>query len=161
MLRWSAEARNGGLAQLDVYGKSQGLPTDTIYGIVGDQNGSLWLSSNRGLTLFEPASGTSRQFDSRNGLRDSEFHQGARLRSRSGRLLFGGPTGLVGFFPGELPINTRPPNVVITARSRQEELASAATGEPPPLIEVSYLDRFLAFDFVGLDFMSPDKNQYR
>jgi diguanylate cyclase (GGDEF)-like protein len=161
LLRWAAQARNGSLAEVDVFGKSQGLPTDTIYGIVGDQNGALWISSNRGLTLFDPVSGTSRQFDNRNGLRDSEFHQGARLRSRSGRLLFGGATGLVGFFPGELPINDRPPGVVITARSRDAELASVATGDAAPLIEVSYLDRYLAFDFVGLDFMSPDKNQYR
>lgn len=161
LLRWPLQARTEGLAEVEVFGKSQGLPTDTIYGIVGDQNSALWISSNRGLTLFDPVSGTSRQFDNRNGLRNSEFHQGARLRSRSGRLLFGGSTGLVGFFPGELPINDRPPGVVITARSREQELASVATGEPTPLIEVSYLDRFLAFDFVGLDFMSPDKNQYR
>ena len=124
---------------------------------IADQHGALWISSNRGLTRFDPDSGKTRQFDNRNGLRDSEFHQGARLRSRSGRLLFGGATGLVGFFPGELPINDHPPGVVITASSRQEKLASVASGEQPPLIEVSYLDRFLAFDFVGLDFMSPTR----
>jgi diguanylate cyclase (GGDEF)-like protein len=161
LMRWTQADRAAGRTVLDVYGKAQGLPTDTIFGLLEGQAGALWFSSNRGLTRFDPRSGGVRQFDVRNGLRDSEFNQGARLRSRSGRMLFGGTTGLVGFFPGELPFNGRPPGLVLKASSRQADLASVALGEPPAQIEIGNADRFIAFDFVALDFTSPDKNQYR
>ena len=141
--------------------KAEGLPTDTIYGVLQGQDEELWLSSNKGLIRFDPRNGSVRQFDSRNGLREDEFNAGARLRSRGGRLLFGGPSGLVSFYPGELPINQVVPGVVLSARSRENELATTSSGEETPSIEISYIDRFIAFDFVGLDFMSPDKNQYR
>jgi diguanylate cyclase (GGDEF)-like protein len=161
LLRWDRTHRNRGTARVRVFGKAEGLPTDTIFGLLPGERGVLWISSNRGLTRFDPQTGGVRQFDSRNGLRDSEFNQGARLRSRSGRLLFGGTTGLVGFFPGDLPFNDRAPDLVVTASSRDARLVSAAPGQAVPPLEIGYLDRFLAFDFAALDFTSPDKNQYR
>ncbi len=158
--RWNANDRLEGKALVDVFGKAEGLPSDTVYGVLEEGIGALWLSSNRGLTRFDLKGGI-RQFDNRNGLRDREFMQGSRLRSASGKLMFGGISGLVTFYPGDLPVNTVPPRVVVQARSRQERLAASASGDPSPQISVDYLDRFLAFDFVALDFTSPDKNQYR
>ena len=150
-----------GTLEVVAYSKANGLPTDTIYGVLHGQDGDFWLSSNRGLIRIDAQDGTVRQFDSNNGLREDEFNVGARHRSRDGRLLFGSTGGLVAFFPGELPFNSVEPGVVLTARSRSEALAVTSSGEALPEIEITYVDRFLSFDFVGLDFMSPDKNQYR
>ena len=161
LVKWTDLDDPTGSGVATVYSKADGLPTDTIYGVLQGQSGEIWLSSNRGLIRFDPNTGSVRQFDSRTGLRESEFHSGARLRSRSGRLLFGGPAGLVGFYPGELPVNARPPGIVLKASSRQEQLMSVSAGESPAELEINYLDRFLAFDFVALDFMSSEKNQYR
>jgi diguanylate cyclase (GGDEF)-like protein len=150
-----------GVVEASALSKANGLPTDTIYGVLHGQDDDLWLSSNRGLIRIDARNRTVRQFDRNNGLREDEFNVGARLRSRDGRLLFGSAGGLVAFFPGELPVNSIEPGVVLVARSRSEELAVTSSGEALPEIDITYIDRFLSFDFVGLDFMSPDKNQYR
>ncbi len=150
-----------GLINAKAFTKAEGLPTDTIYGVLQGQDAELWLSSNKGLTRLDPREGSVRQFDSRNGLREDEFNAGARLRSRGGRLLFGGPGGLVAFYPGELPVNQVEPGIVLSARSRENELVTTSSDEDANGVEISYIDKFIAFDFVGLDFMSPDKNQYR
>ncbi|MCZ6616915.1 MAG: diguanylate cyclase, partial [Gammaproteobacteria bacterium] len=158
--RWNADERNQDRARVDVFRKSDGLPSSTVTGVLEEGSGALWLSSDRGLTRFD-VKGRIRQFDLKNGLMDREFNQGSRLRSRSGKLMFGGISGVVSFYPGDLPVNERPPQIVVEARSRQEHLISTVSGDPVPEIEVGYPDRFLSFDFVALDFISPDKNQYR
>ena len=102
-----------------------------------------------------------RRFDSKNGLKTNEFNQGAQLKSRSGQLYFGSTAGLIGFFPGELPQNTRPPDLAVTASSRRGPITRTFSGDATPKLSVAYLDAFIAFEFVGLDFTSPDKNRYR
>ncbi len=143
-----------------LYGKAQGLPTNTIYGVVQGQDKELWLSSNRGLIRLDTETGSVRQFDSQNGLREDEFNAGARLRSISGKLMFGSTLGVVGFHPGELPVNAHAPTVVYTARSREKMLTTGSSVEAAAAAELGYADRNLTVDFVALDFVSPDKHQY-
>ncbi|MFT4799067.1 MAG: diguanylate cyclase (GGDEF)-like protein [Candidatus Azotimanducaceae bacterium] len=160
LFRWSVENRQAGVQQFEQYTSAQGLSSE-IYSITGGSAGELWLSSNRGLFEFFPDSLEVRKFDRNNGLRTNEFIQGARLRSRSGRLLFGSNSGLVGFFPGDLPKNSHPPRISLEANSRTVTLARTWVGDEPPLVQLDYFDAFIAFDFVALDYVSPDKNEYR
>ena len=160
LLKWSSDDRQAGVNRFQQYASAQGLAS-AIYGITGSSTGELWLSSNRGLFEFNPDSLEVRKFDRNNGLRTNEFNQGARFRSRSGRLLFGSNMGLVGFFPADLPKNDRPPLISVEANSRTETIARSWTGSQAPIAQLNYFDAFIAFEFVALDYMSPDKNEYR
>lgn len=160
LIRWDLEQRQAGKEVLRRYGQSEGLPSN-VYGLVESSTGDLWLSSNRGLSRFDTLNETVRHFDRHNGLRGSEFTQGAHLRSRSGRLLFGGNKGIVGFYPGELPHNDRPPQLSVAAISRDKLLARTSSEQSVERVQLGHLDPFIAFDFVALDFVSPDKNRYR
>lgn len=159
LLQWTPGARQAGGVRFRQLGAVQGLASE-IYGII-ENRPYLWLSSNRGLFQYNTVTGEVRRFDNNNGLRNNEFNQGAALRSRTGQYFFGTTAGLVGFFPGELPENTRAPMVSLTASSRTEPLARTGTGQAIPHIDLDYFDAFISFDFVALDFMSPDKNLYR
>lgn len=160
LFKWSLQNRLAGRKQFEQYGSAQGLASE-IYSIIGGSAGELWLSSNRGLFEFFPETAEVRKFDRNNGLRANEFNQGARVRSRSGRLFFGSSMGVVGFFPGDLPKNDRPPLISVEANSRTGTIARSWVGSETPLVELDYFDAFVAFDFVALDYMSPDKNEYR
>ena len=167
LLRWSAADRAAGVTHFEQFGSADGLASE-IYGVVEGATGELWLSSSRGLFRFDPQQSNVRKFDRSNGLRNNEFNHGARLRTRSGRVLFGGTNGLLGFYPNELPHNARPPPVDLLARSRTAILARSRTAiraragaDEASGIELGYLDPFVSFEFVALDFMSPDKNGYR
>tara|TARA_R110002073_G_scaffold4833_10_gene30827 strand:+ start:2264 stop:5659 length:3396 start_codon:yes stop_codon:yes gene_type:complete len=160
LFRWAADKRQAGIKQFEQYGSAQGLASE-IYSIIGSSTGELWLSSNRGLFEFHPKTLDVRKFDRNNGLRTNEFNQGARIRSRTGRLLFGSNLGLVGFFPGDLPKNGKPPLISVEANSRTDTIARSWVGNLPPLVRLDYFDAFVAFEFVALDYMSPDKNEYR
>ena len=160
LFRWTPEDRQAGVAKFTQYASAQGLASD-IYAISSGSADRLWLSSNRGLFEFDIDSVEVRKFDRYTGLLGNEFNQGARLRSRTGQLLFGSNQGLVGFFPGDLPSNERVPVVAIEANSRTGSLARTWTGGDVPTIELAYFDAFIAFSFIALDFVSPDKNEYR
>ncbi|MBC6992379.1 two-component regulator propeller domain-containing protein, partial [Hymenobacter sp. BT491] len=112
----------GGLCRLDnvarglftVYREAQGLPEDVVFGILEDEQHQLWLSSNKGLVRFTPATGEMHTFDSRDGLPQNEFNVGAYHHGRSGQLYFGGANGVVMFRSAAVRTNPTPPPVVFT-----------------------------------------------
>lgn len=76
------------------YTERDGLPNNTIHGIVPDDYGSLWISTNRGLALLDAKTGEIISFDTKDGLQDNEFSDGAYYRSpTSGLIWFGGIRG--------------------------------------------------------------------
>ena len=161
LYQWRSIDRARGIRRFLHFQKSDGLASDTVYGVLEGGPGLLWLSSSQGLTVVDTSSGKMRYFDQRNGLRGNEFNLGAHLRSRSGQLYFGSTDGLLGFHPADLPSNRFAPPISLTAVSRDKALARAAADDLVPRIELGYLDPFVAFEFVALDFTSPDKNKYR
>jgi ligand-binding sensor domain-containing protein/signal transduction histidine kinase len=141
------------------YIEKNGLPDDTVYGILVGSDGALWLSTNKGLSKFEPGGETFRNYDISDGLQGNQFNPGAFFQSRNGEMFFGGTQGLNAFFPEQVADNPIPPLLVITAFKKfnqtvQTDLASNET------IQLSYHDSFISFEFAALDYNAPEKNQY-
>jgi signal transduction histidine kinase/DNA-binding response OmpR family regulator len=145
-----------------------GLPNEVVYGILPDDSGKLWLSTNKGLSRFNPQSRTFRNFDVKDGLQSNEFNTGAYFRSESGELFFGGIQGLNYFFPEDITDNPNKPPVVLTGIKLGNRPISNKTD--PDLLSVSvtaveqitfsYLDDVITFEFAALDYSAPEKNQY-
>lgn len=83
------------------FSEKDGLPNTTIYGILEDAYGRLWLSTNRGLSVFHPEQKRFSNFDYRDGLQSNEFNTGSFARLPSGKLLFGGVNGVNLIDPSE------------------------------------------------------------
>lgn len=165
----------GGLQRLDrrtgIFDRwtvEDGLPNDVVYGILADDRGHLWLSTNRGLARFDPVSGEFRSYDAADGLQSDEFNSGAAFRSSSGELFFGGPYGLNYFRPDEIEDNPHVPPVVVTGfhrRNRPETVRDSGTVLTAAISEVdtvrlSHADDVVAFDYAALDYSAPAKNGY-
>jgi ligand-binding sensor domain-containing protein/signal transduction histidine kinase len=167
-----------GLARRDTGGtwhrftRSDGLPGDTVYGIVEDDHSHLWLSSTSGLfripteSLERRAHGDRRQldvevFDTDDGMKVSETTGGGHpssVRRRDGSLWFPTPRGVV---------------VVDATR------AGGATALPPPIVIEELLgdDHAYPFDagaprlppsvgsvrlrYSALTYLSPSKAEFR
>jgi signal transduction histidine kinase/streptogramin lyase len=136
-----------------------GLPDNSIYCILGDKDGNLWLSTNKGLSRFNPATHAIRNFDNGDGLQGNQFNPGACTQGQDGEMYFGGTNGLNSFYPAQVKDNPIPPPVVIT--SFQEFNKTVRTDLPSnETIQLSYRDNFISFDFSALDYNAPGKNQY-
>ena len=154
--------RNSDEYQFRRFTRKDGLLSDTVYGLERDGGGSLWLSSARGLTRFDPLTKAVRHFDRSSGLRDNEFNFGAHFQDRAGRLYFGGPQGMVEFDPDRLTKNAHRPPVVVKADIGGEIIAVGHSDDSAPVkATLDYRERRVTFRFAALDFASPSKNIYR
>ena len=143
------------------YSESDGLPNSTIYGIESDGSGHLWLSTNRGLARFQPATEQFLSLRESHGLQGDEFNFGAHYRSPSGELFFGGARGFNAFYPERLRFNRAAPKVALTAFLKFN--APAETGVAPERlqgIKLGYRDDVVTFRFAALDFAAPGENRY-
>lgn len=77
-------------------GREQGLLNDMIHGVLEDDNGLLWLGTNRGLIKYNPKNGASHDYYYTAGVQVGEFSDDAYYQCPyTGRLFFGGIDGLL------------------------------------------------------------------
>ncbi len=164
----------GGLNRFDTrdgsfthYLERDGLPNNMIYGILEDDDGRLWLSTNNGLSRFDTDTEGFRNFDEDDGLQSREFNSNAYFRSAAGQLIFGGINGVTAFSPRDLRPNQVPPSVLLTdfRLFNKSVIPGPASVLTRPLsetteIRMSHYQKTLTFGFVGLHYLNPEKNQY-
>lgn len=151
------------------YFRKDGLPNDYINGILEDEEGNLWLSTNRGISKFNPETETFRNYDVSDGLQSNEFNRAAYYQCRHGEMFFGSINGLSMFFPQALKNNPNLPQVVITDFKIFNKPVGLSTAGATPLnkvitetdeIRLSYKDNMFSFEFAALEYTEPEKNQY-
>ena len=59
----------------NLYNK-HGLPNNTVYSIVEDNNNNLWLGTRNGLSRFDPVTKTFTNYDYKDGLQGNIFAAG-------------------------------------------------------------------------------------
>ncbi len=168
----------GGLGRLDRSGggftrftAAQGLSSDAVYGILEDERGRLWVSTNRGLTEFDPREGTFHAWDARDGLQSDEFNGGAFYRSDRGEMFFGGIGGFNAFFPAEIAPRTDPAPVVLTElllANRPVPVGEPVRGRTilrrfvgyEEEVVLSHEDDVVSLEFAALHFSAPRKIRY-
>lgn len=115
----------GGLMKVDLnekgepkhiksYHKEQGLRDEAVYGILGDDDGKLWLSTDMGICCFEPKKEIFNFYDVNNGILSNNFRQAAFLKTKNGTILMGGVNGLTIFDPKQIKKNIFAPKILIS-----------------------------------------------
>ncbi|WP_080055324.1 ATP-binding protein [Spirosoma aerolatum] len=147
----------------------QGLPDNTVYSILPDRQGYLWLSTNRGLCRFHPRSQTTLSIGLSDGLPGEEFNRFHQLRLPDGRLAFGGVKGWVDFDPTQIKPDTARPQVVLTSLRINNQPVTQYGSQaniPQPLSILTQLvlrhdQNYLTVDFAALRYHQPDRVTYR
>jgi PAS domain S-box-containing protein len=139
------------------YREKHGLANNTVYGILEDKQGNLWLSTNQGLSKFNPKTGKFRNYKELDGLQCNEFNANAYHKNRRGELFFGGINGFNVFDPQQIKDNPYIPPIVLTDfKIFNQSLNISLTQE----ISLSYQQSFFSFEFAALNFLQPEMNEY-
>jgi diguanylate cyclase (GGDEF)-like protein len=159
--RWEPAQRDAHRGVFRRYTDRDGLPNNIVYGILSDGAGNLWLSTNEGLSKFNPKTETFRNYDTTHGLQSNEFNFGAYHRSSRGEMFFGGGNGFNAFYPDQIRDNQHVPPVVLTGflKFNQPVALDRPIWEASE-IELSYRDYVVSFEFAALDYTAPEQNQY-
>ena len=178
---WIA-TKGGGLNRLDKitgdffhFTTKDGLPDDVVYGILSDDDGNIWGSTNKGIFCLSAVKNKDsinfvfHNFTRANGLQDDEFNTGAYAKLPNGHLAFGGVKGLNIFNPKEILVPGFIPNVFITdiLINNQSIVPGDNTAvlkntiEQSKEITLTHLQDILTLEFSALDFTASAQNKYR
>jgi ligand-binding sensor domain-containing protein/signal transduction histidine kinase len=143
------------------YLESDGLPNGFVYGILEDNQGRLWLSTNFGISRFDPEAETFRNFDSSDGLQSNEFNPGAYAKGHQGEFYFGGINGLTVFDPSKITDNPYPPQVALISLTQDNQpIPTNSSVETVRQVTLQWPHNSLEFEFAALGYNQPSKNEY-
>lgn len=148
------------------------LPNSVINGILEDDNGNLWISTNKGLSKCNPSAEEVINFTVADGLQGTEFNYTSSVKTKTGRMYFGGIKGLNDFHPDQVELSSYNPNVEITdIRLFDRSLRSLENNKAALKLQQSFTSleeltlrhdqNVLSIEFASLDFTSPASNTYR
>ena len=159
---WRKEAQLIDSPLLFKVGNGRPDSPSTVYEIQFDDDGNAWCSTQDGLVKLDSRGNISATFNSTDGLQGSDFNFGAAFRDSRGRIYFGGSSGYNRFMPRDVRVNGNPPGLSLTkiGISRNSSIDYFDASELHNL-QLTHNDYFVQFNFSVLDFLDPEKNQYR
>ena len=145
-----------------------GLSGNTVFGIIEVSEEEIWLSTNNGLSKFNPKLKTFTNYNYSNGLENSEYNFNAYFKTQSGDLLFGGINGFTRFNPKSIQPNQFIPPVAFTDLRKNNQVIKV--GDETTLLDKSlneteeitfkYNEANFSLGFAALDYYSPENNHY-
>jgi signal transduction histidine kinase/ligand-binding sensor domain-containing protein/DNA-binding response OmpR family regulator len=99
------------------YYMGDGLPNNTVFGILQDSFGRLWISTGKGLACFIPESGKFRTYRLADGIQSDQFNDYSYCKTAGGEMYFGGINGITYFSPEQLGDNPFTPPPIISQLS--------------------------------------------
>ncbi|MBQ8046866.1 MAG: response regulator [Prevotella sp.] len=89
-------------------------PIRTVYQIVEDTKGLLWMSTNEGLVCYNPQTTSTHLYTTANGLLDNNFNYSSSLHASDGTIYMGSLSGFVAFSPESFGDVASMPTIVAT-----------------------------------------------
>lgn len=148
--------------------EEDGLPNNLIYSIIDDNNNNLWISTNNGLSKFNPETEEFHNYYKSDGLLCNQFYWSAIYKDKEGNIYVGSIKGLNSFNPNDIFENKHIPPIVISdillsnrsIHSLPEQENLLYKFNAGDILELPYYNYSYTFEFVALDFSNSEKNQY-
>ncbi|RRA98095.1 hybrid sensor histidine kinase/response regulator transcription factor [Larkinella rosea] len=159
---------NKNTLKADVFGLKDRLPDQTVYSLLRDPFGQLWLGTNKGLCRFDPVTKDVRVFQTRHGLPGDEFNRFHQLQLPGGRLAFGGTEGWTLFEPSKIKDDRYRPATALTGLKinnaplfpSKNSLLKKPINALNELV-LAHDQSTLTVSFAGLQFSQPQDLRYR
>ena len=164
---WSG-SYGGGLNFLDLqtgkfqhYTTKDGLSDNNVLSLLPDGKNNLWISTFKGLSVFNLDTRTFQNFTAYQGLLNPDFAAFAYGKSPYTQNLFfaSGIGGVDYFHPDSVLIHRPAPRVWFTGFKLFNEPVADFTPHTTRL-DLRYDQKVLTFDFAALDYSSPETVQY-
>ncbi|MDR2680061.1 MAG: response regulator, partial [Tannerella sp.] len=147
------------------YNEIEGLPNNTIHGILEDDRGYLWISTNDGLVRFDTENEKFRKYNHKSGLDVFEFSDGAYMKDETtGALFFGGINGFVTISPDEYTKKEFVPKVFFTGLKIYEKKQNLNdfihTKKGEKFLQLKYDQKFFSLSFIAPDYINGQNCRY-
>ena len=162
---------NSGNYSFTTYTDKNGLCNNVAYAIEEDLSGNLWVSTDNGLSKFNPKTEDFQNYYIKDGLLNDQFYWSASDTDDDGKIYFGGIAGLNYFTPKDIvpykenlkPVFTQisvfNTPVEINQKFHSNVILKKSLSETKE-IELSYKDAVFSIEFSALDYFLPEKINY-
>jgi signal transduction histidine kinase/ligand-binding sensor domain-containing protein len=147
--------------QYKIFTEKNGLANNVVYGMLKDNKGNLWLSTNYGISKFDTKTEQFKNYDRNDGLPTDEFNTGAFAMDKKRNFYFGGIEGLLIFSPDSISNSTYEPNIAVTNfKVFNKAIFQNKVYFDREEINLGYKENFFSFEIASLDLTSSPKNEY-
>ena len=131
----------------------------SIYNIVQDNQGTMWMGTNKGILRYNPANGSNAIFDSKYGLNSVITEINALCLTNSNLIFSGGSDGLNVFSPEDVHVKKYNPELLITSVKAYDAVIAEDIINFSRLV-VDFDKKFVSIEFTLTDYISPLKAKY-
>ncbi len=149
------------------YTIEDGLPNETLMGVLPGKNNDLWVSTGKGISHFQIENETFTNYDARDGLQGDQFQIAAAHLGWDGELFFGGSAGLTYFDPAQITPNPHLPVTVFTGfQLFNQSVLAGSDILPKPInktskITLNYDQSVFTLKFAALSYQISSKNTFQ
>lgn len=154
--------KGGGLNYFDRQKKTfrhfmedDGLCNNSVYCLVKDNNGKIWLGTSQGLSCFDPATKKFKNYFRADGLINNEYNRHSACKLPDGTIFMGGMNGIDFFHPDSLVLNNSKPSVQLTDFKIFNQ-----SNYPGKTAELTHDQNFISIEFAAMDFNNPAANKF-
>lgn len=145
-----------------------GLVNNSVFGILQDSLGYLWISTVNGISRIDPVSNHIENYNNSNGLLNSNFNESACLLTLKGEMIFGNTKGIAVISPGKVEKSNFIPPVVFTKFYLSNQVVDFKDKGSPIGRHIDYLEKIelnydqssFSLEYAALSYFDPRKNQY-
>jgi signal transduction histidine kinase/ligand-binding sensor domain-containing protein/DNA-binding response OmpR family regulator len=160
-----------------IFTTSDGLPDNMIFNILEDDHQKLWISTPDGLCSVALTQKDNRpgftvvHYDATNDLQNREFNDNAALKTRTGELFFGGPSGFNIINPDKIAKPVYHPKIIFTGlqilntyvqpgKEINGRILLKKALSKLETIELKYKENLFTIEFASLDFSHGSLGKY-
>lgn len=103
--------------EFNEFSETDGLSNNKIHAILPDSDGNLWMSTNKGISMFDTQRMLFNNYDWNRGVQSEEFHNGSAVITGEGLFCFGGIEGMNYFRPENIRSPNQKPRIRFTGFS--------------------------------------------
>jgi len=139
-----------------------------VYGILEDNSGKIWFSTENGLVCLDPEAAGIEIYNNFNGLGFNSFSENTCFRKMNGSLVFGGYLGFEIVDPSRLTLKQNISDIELTRFLLFNKEVTTEQENSPLEKSISFTDGLklrhnqssFSIDFSALDFTDPQKVRY-
>ncbi|MFR9651518.1 MAG: response regulator [Rikenellaceae bacterium] len=139
------------------YSAGDGLSDNVTYAVVQDGDGVLWISTDNGISSFDPSIQSFKNYGINDGVQSVNFRKWSVWSDSSGCVYYGGMQGITTFDPKEIVENSFAPILHINRVSVNEAEVSMGDSDTLTLPPTS---NNIAFEFAAIQLDAPEQIQY-
>ena len=153
------------------YTEADGMCNNIVFGILEDNSGNLWISTDNGLSRFNVENKIFKNYYTGDGLQSNQFYWSASYKDPDGKMYFGSMNGLNAFYPDSLldhPLHQMTvindfkifnKSVSVGQKYYNTAILKKSIFHTDHLI-LSYRIKEFSFEFTSMNYIQPEKTLY-